>query len=423
MLTTEENQLVTRVGPGTPMGEVMRRYWLPVALSRELAEPDCAPIRVRVLGEDLVAFRGTNGHIGLIDELCPHRCASLFLGRNEEDGLRCVYHGWKFNVDGACVDMPNEPAESRFKEKIHITTYPTEELAGLIWAYMGPLDRQPPIPDFEWTRAPQTHAFVSVTHEYCNYLQCLEGGIDTAHSSFLHNNDLSNELNFVSKATAPVLEVDRTEYGFRYASIRDVNSYENYIRLYTFVMPFHQVRSMQIDRATGTAKRQDTPTLAGHMWVPIDDENTMVFNWLYAADEDKSLTPDFVERSEGYLGRGKHGETRQRTRVRANDWLIDRAIQRTETYTGVTGVNTQDLAVQESMGSIVDRRKEHLGTTDRAVIVFRQILMDAISTVQEGGDPPGIDPRSYRDLRASDMVLSKSERWQDVAPRELAARR
>src|SRR5581483_11277219 len=185
MLSKEDNELVCRVGPGTPGGALLRRYWLPALLVTELPGPDCDPIRVRLLGEDLVAFRDTEGRIGLVGAHCPHRGASLFFGRNEENGLRCVYHGWKFDVTGRCVDMPNEPPESSFKDKIKHTSYPCVEQAGVVWTYMGPPERRPPMLNLEWMRLPAGHRWVSKTYERCNWLQALEGGIDTSHSSFL----------------------------------------------------------------------------------------------------------------------------------------------------------------------------------------------------------------------------------------------
>ncbi|HEV8020077.1 MAG TPA: Rieske 2Fe-2S domain-containing protein, partial [Candidatus Lustribacter sp.] len=192
MLTQAQNDRVTRVGPGTPMGEVFRRYWLPVAQPAQIAEPDSPPIRLRVLGEDLIAFRATDGRVGVVSAYCPHRRAPMFFGRNEECGLRCVYHGWKFDVTGACVDMPSEPPDSLFKSKVRIEAYPTYEAGNVIWIYMGPSEQQPPYPDYEWMRAPATHLFVSRTHEECNWLQALEGGLDTAHSSFLHNHNIGD---------------------------------------------------------------------------------------------------------------------------------------------------------------------------------------------------------------------------------------
>src|SRR3954447_11247358 len=187
MLSRKENELVPRVGPGTTMGATLRRYWLPATLSEEVPAPDCPPVRVRLVGEDLIAFRDTNGQVGLLGAYCPHRRAPLFLGRNEECGLRCMYHGWKFDTSGACMDMPNEPEESAFRFKIHQTAYPCEERGGIVWAYLGPPEKRPPLPGLEWLRAPAGYAHASKTWEECNWLQALEGGVDSSHSSFLHH--------------------------------------------------------------------------------------------------------------------------------------------------------------------------------------------------------------------------------------------
>jgi len=417
MLTKEENQLVTRVGRGTLMGEVMRRYWMPALLVDQLPKPDCPPVRVKLLGEELVAFRDSQGRVGLLDEYCPHRLASLFLGRNEECGLRCVYHGWKFDVDGRCVDMPNEPATSNFKDKITLQSYPTLEMGGVIWAYMGPPEKRPEPVGMEWLRAPEEHRFVSQTHEYCNYLQCVEGGIDTCHGSFLHNNDLGDLASFSRIDRAPRLEVERTAYGFRYVGIREIGEIGTYLRLYQFVLPFHQFRSQQIVRrkGKGSGNRAEIPIIKGHMWVPMDDHNTMIYNWMLAVDEDKPLTREFIEQQEDSAGRGPDGETAVRHRTRDNDWLIDREVQRTKTFTGIKGVNTQDLAVQESMGAIVDRSREHLGTTDKAIITYRRILLDVVRDFEKGIEPLGVDPKSYRHVRSADVVIPREARWQDVA--------
>jgi len=403
------------------MGELMRRYWMPALLSSEIPTSDCPPVRVKLLGEELVAFRDSQGRVGLLDEFCPHRRASLFLGRNEECGLRCVYHGWKFDVDGACVDMPNEPAENNFRDKIHITSYPTLDQGGVIWAYMGPADKRPESPGMEWSRAPEPYRYVSKTHEFANFAQAVEGGIDTVHSSFLHNNDLSNARHFKRIDTAPKLEVERTNYGFRYAGIRNLGEIGNYVRIYQFVLPFHQFRSHQVDYG-GSGKREAMPMIQGHMWVPMDDQNTMIFNWMLSVEEDKPLTLEFALKRETSAGRGPNGEGVVRHQTRANDWLIDRELQRTKTFTGIRGLNTQDLAVQESMGPIIDRSREHLGTTDKAIIQFRRCLLDAAQDLQNGIEPPGADASGYRNLRAADVTLPRDARWQEAAKDKLIAR-
>jgi phthalate 4,5-dioxygenase len=423
MLSREDNELLTRIGPETPMGNVLRRYWMPALVAEDLPAPDCPPVRVKLLGEDLVAFRDSNGRVGLLDEYCPHRLTSLFLGRNEECGLRCVYHGWKFDVDGNCVDMPNEPAESRFKEKIHQLSYPVEEYGGVIWAYMGPPDKKPDLPGHEWLRAPETHRYVSRTLEYANYAQAVEGGIDTAHSSFLHNNDLSHK-GLRQLDTSPSLEVDVTPYGFRYAGLRNAADQGTYARIYQFVMPFHQFRSARVQGVDTSRNTYRVPTMRGHMWAPRDDHSTMIFNWVFATEEDQPLTPDFIADSEESAGRGENGESETRQRTRENNWLLDREVQRTKTYTGIEGVNNQDLAVQEAMGTVVPRWREHLGSTDKAVIAFRRMMLQAARDLAERDiDPPGVDPDTYWDVRAVDLLIPHQANWREAARDEMLAKR
>ena len=227
VLSRQDNEVLTRTGPGTPMGDVLRRYWLPALMIDELPGPDCPPVRVKLLTEELVAFRDTQGRVGLLEEFCPHRRTSMFLGRNEENGLRCVYHGWKFDVAGNCLDMMNEPEGSDYHTKVKAVSYPTIEMGGLIWAYLGPADKQPPPPRFEWTQVPESHRLVTKNLQECNWLQALEGGIDTAHAPILHRRITTNttrpgigiDTDFV-KGAAPKVEVERTDYGYRYAGIR-----------------------------------------------------------------------------------------------------------------------------------------------------------------------------------------------------------
>jgi phthalate 4,5-dioxygenase len=421
MLTPEENARLTRVGPGTPMGTLMRRYWQPALLSEELPEADGAPVRVRLLGEDLIAFRDTDGKIGLVDAFCPHRRAPMFFGRNEECGLRCVYHGWKFDRDGTCVDMPSEPPDSLFKAKVRIGAYPTHEAGDMIWAYLGPPELQPPAPDYELLRAPKTHRHVSKTFEHANWLQALEGGIDTSHSSFAHNNDITNKRLLRNADTAPRLEVEKTPYGFRYAGIRSRDE-EDYVRVYHYVMPAQQLRGGVTDWGGG---KKAVPALHGHVWVPIDDEHTWTFNWLYAYDPAIPIDREYALAYETHSGRGPAEYipgTYHLKLSRENDYQIDRELQRTKTFTGITGVNTQDFALQEGMGPICDRSGEHLGTTDRAIIAARQLLFEALDAIDRGEAPRGTDPNDYSNVRPVDLQIPRGSRWQQTLERELIAR-
>jgi phthalate 4,5-dioxygenase oxygenase subunit len=419
MLSHEDNELLIRTGPGTPMGNAMRRYWVPALLGWELPEPDCPPVRVKLLGEELVAFRDSGGRVGLLDEYCPHRRASLFFGRNEECGLRCVYHGWKFDADGRCVDMMNEPEDLQFKQKIRTTSYPTVELGGVIWAYMGPPDLEPAPPRFAWAETPAAHRHVSKVAQDSNWLQGVEGGIDSSHVPILHRTISAASSRYGYKpghpfvnSKASTIVVDLTDYGFQYAAIRPYEETDAYIRTYHFVMPFHQIRP---SRTVGGA-----PAVAGHMWVPMDDETTMVYNWEYA---DTPLTDE--DRDESRLGNGP-GDVDQATfrsrRNRDNDYLVDRRVQKTETFTGIEGVNTQDRAVQESMGAVTDRSQEHLGPADKAIIQARRLLLQAVKTVGDGGAPRGIGP-TYYTLRAAEGVVARDADWRRILTPEISERR
>ena len=415
MLTRDENETLTRVDQGTPMGDLMRRYWLPTLLSSELPEPDCAPVRVRLLGEQLIAFRDTLGKVGLLSEFCPHRLTSLFFGRNEEGGLRCVYHGWKFDTAGNCLDMMNEPPESDYYTKIKTTAYPVVEIGDLIWAYLGSEDKRPPEPKFEWTQVPSEQRLLTKNWQECNWLQALEGGIDTAHAPILHRRITENtdrpgiaaNTNLV-KGQAPKIEVDLTDYGYRYAGVRDLGDDRNVIRAYHYVMPFHQFRPLQF----GLQGQEPRSLIAGHVWVPMDDENCMVYNWMYNY-AGQPLT-DADKEEEFQLGRGP-GEMLpdfRTKRNKSNDWMIDRQVQKYETFTGIEGINTQDQAIQESMGPIVDRSGENLANSDMAIVIARRMLLDAASTVADGGDPPGTGD-SYYNVRAIDAILPNDVDWRE----------
>ncbi len=411
MLRPEDNEKITRVGPGTPGGEYMRRYWQPILMSWELPEADCPPVRVRLLGEDLVAFRDSEGCVAFVDAYCPHRRAPMFFGRNEECGLRCVYHGWKFDRHGDCTDMPSEPAGSPLQGRVKIKAYPGFEGGGVIWCYMGPKDKQPAPPDYEWMRAPESHRFVSKTFENCNFLQALEGGLDTAHSSYLHNNEIGNKNTPRNRDRAPRLDVELTDYGYRYISTRQSDDGGAYVRVYQYIMPAQQVRGSVIKIEGGKA---EYPRFDGHLWTPIDDETCFVFNTMYSYDAKTPLPKDVVLGWESRAGRGpEHFIPGTFTLIagRSNDYFIDRRMQKTQTFTGIPGVNTQDYALQEGMGAIVDRSLENLGTSDKAIVTMRRMMLRSIDAVALGEDPPGVDPKSHGSVRPYDDYLPAGADW------------
>lgn len=424
MLKTEDNERLCRVGSGTPMGEVMRRYWIPAVLSSEVPEPDCPPVRVRLLGENLVAFRSTDGKIGLVDRYCPHRRAELFWGRNEECGLRCVYHGWKFDVEGNCVDMPNEPGSSNFKDKVKLTAYPTYEAGGIVWTYMGTQEAQPPYPDYEWLRAPETHVQLSKSYQGCNWLQALEGGIDTSHSSFAHNNNIADKNALRTRAPSPKLEVEKTPYGFHYVGIRNLQQDGQYVRAYQFIMPFQQMRGQTLLWHNG--RMETYPTVRGHLWVPIDDESVMVYNFKYSTDPSIALDPEWALQEEINFGRGPDDYipgSFQLKRNPSNDFMIDREVQRTKTFTGIQGINTQDMALQETMETpFCDRSKERLGTADSAIIAARLLLLEATRDVENGKRLRGTDSSTYRGVRAYDKIIPQDADWRQAMKEELTAK-
>ena len=409
MLSQEDNDLITRVGPGTPMGTLFRRYWIPALLSEELPTPDSDPVQVRLLGEDLVAFRDSNGQLGLLGEFCSHRKASLFLGRNEECGLRCVYHGWKFDVTGQCVDMPNEPAESNFKDKIAHTAYPCQELGGVVWTYMGPPEHRPAtLPQFDWALVPENQRVVSKMRQVSNYLQGLEGGIDSSHVSFLHasrNPAAGRSFGvggiFSSTDGAPRFSVVETDYGFLIGAARTTNVPDVcYWRLTPFMLPWYTV----IPGRIGPGEQ----VYSGHGWVPIDDNHCWMYTYSWhpeAPIAGQRIHPAHeVERDTNLLPLTR----------RSNWYGLDRRLQREESFTGIRNTSDQDRAVQETMGPIVDRTTEHLGTSDAAIIAARRLLIQQARDLERGIEPaPAHHGASYR-LRSLAVELPRGATMSDA---------
>jgi nitrite reductase/ring-hydroxylating ferredoxin subunit len=399
------------------MGEVFRRYWIPACLSEEIAEPDSAPIRVRILGEDLVAFRDSSGEVGLVAAYCAHRLAPLFYGRNEECGIRCVYHGWKFDTQGNCVDMPSEPPYSKFRLRVSIKAYPTYEAGKVIWTYMGPTREMPAPPNYEWLHCPEDHLHVTKSGEHCNYLQAIEGGIDTAHSSFAHNNDLANTKALRTLDPHPTLEVDEQPWGFTYGSLRRISEDQTFVRVYQFFMPNQSHLGGMINGNDGTPSPH--PQVGGHIWVPIDDENTFVYNRHFHLNEGDPIDPERTAKSDHFLGRGKEDfipGTYWLKQNKSNDYKVDREVQKTKTFTGIAGLNTQDFALQSALGGgyIVDRSRESLGSTDHAIQAARRLLLEACDDVEAGRPLRGTDPAVQNVQHAAEAIIPRGAPWRDL---------
>ena len=401
MLSKHENELITRVGAGTPMGKLMRRYWLPAMLSEELPEPDCAPVRLKLLGEELVAFRTTSGRPAVLDTWCPHRNANLFWGRNEEDGLRCVYHGWKFSRDGTCVDMPNEPPGSRFAEKIKQPAYPAVDRGGFIWVYMGPAESQPPeLPHFEWLDVPDAQRHVHKRFQDCNWLQNLEGEVDSSHAPFLHGSvgpDGMQPYNNNSDRQ-PVFHTLETDFGVAIAARRDAGPNDYYWRITPFMLPFYTI----VPRARET----------NYIWtaaVPIDDLTMFGMTVIWSPDKPVGRMP-VVDVDASFRS----------VQNKANDYLIDRQLQKTQSFTGIRGVRVQDMAVQEDQrGPLSDRSREHLGASDLGVIATRRMLLKQGRALQKGAQPPQPhNPEAYH-LRSAAIKAPRATPWQDVMANEM----
>ena len=420
MLSKEDNELLTRTGSGTAMGNLIRRYWIPVVLSTELP-PGGRVKRVQLLGERLIAYRTPGGAAGLIGEFCPHRGASLYFGRVEAEGMRCVYHGWKFGVDGQCLDMPSEPPESSFAAKVCHVAYPCAERGGVVWTYMGPAEA-PPLPDLEWTLLPGDHVFASKRVQDCNWFQALEGGIDSSHISFLHA-PISHTDAAITRAMdrasfgvgaavetgdrAPRFEVVDTDYGALIGARRTQPDGRWYWRVSQFLMPFYTMPPADVGEQV----------IQSHIWVPMDD--TRVINWMVTWHTDRPLTREEIALH--MEGKGAHvcdyapatsepyGDVRTAAN-RDNDYFMDWESHRTRMFCGIPGFGVQDQAIQESQGPLVDRTQERLGTSDSAIIHVRKRLMGAARALSDGGTPPGRDPAAFL-VRSTSAVLPPGESW------------
>jgi phthalate 4,5-dioxygenase len=413
MTSQHDSEILTRVGPGTPMGNLMRQYWLPALKSSEL-KPDAAPTRFMLLGEKLIAFRDTSGRVGVMDHRCPHRCASLFLGRNEQNGIRCVYHGWKYDVTGQCVDQPNLPPSKVFADKVHAKAYRAAERNGVVYVYMGNAAVVPPLPDIAATHIPEDEVDVVFLHRDCNWLQGLEGDIDTSHLNFLHFGSMGSSdfgptdaNRFGQIHRDPEYMAENTDLGTIYGAYRPADAGNTYWRIAHFLFPcwtlapFIAFEHYRIARA----------------WVPLDDTHMMFVmigpkNGAGSSRDAIPMQPNTTD----WLGRFRSVQTT------ANDYFIDRDLQRDKSFTGIEHIHIQDQAITESMGDITDRSFENLAVSDRMIAITRRRLLEAATAFAEHGTlPPGAAaPESYGRVRGGFFVAPSARLWPEVYHQQLA---
>ena len=414
MISREDNEALTRTGAGTLMGDLFRRYWLPALHSSEIPKPDCAPVRVKLLGEALISFRDSNGKIGLLDEFCAHRGVSLWFGRNEDCGLRCPYHGWKYDVTGQCVELPSEGPDGPMRKRMKLKSYPCLELGGVVWTYMGPPALRPEPPGIEWAHVPPARRYVSKRLQESNYLQAMEGGIDSSHVSFLHGAALKrdplfkgskgNEYNL--RDSMPEFDVVDFPGGLLIGARRNAERGRYYWRITPWVLPTHTI----------IPPRAGHP-LGAHVWVPIDDEHC----WAWSINYHPRRSLKSSELKAMRSGKGIHVKYVPGTFLplqnRRNDYLIDR---KSENFSGVEGIAMQDASLQESMGPIQDRTRENLCPTDRGIVMARKKLLEAAQAARAGGAVPGLLAAEQR-VRSCSIELPRGQHFREHARHGLFA--
>jgi nitrite reductase/ring-hydroxylating ferredoxin subunit len=400
MMSREMNDRLTLTGPGTPAGNLFRRYWLPACLSAELPEPECPPVRVRLMGEKLVAFRDRTGRVGLLGEHCPHRGVSLYYGRSEDCGLRCIYHGWLMDADGRVLETPAEPDEDAVRRDARQIAYPTHEVAGIVFAYLGPPEAKPLFPDYPFTALPKSHTYVTKSFQECNYLQGLEGECDSAHLSFLHRalrGPLAQRTIFTSRK--PAYDYERTDFGLRLVATRVTEDDALYVRVSSFVMP--------VSCWVAARNRE------AHIHVPIDDTHS----WRY----DLGVLDEPVEAVESRDDRTQFLDANFRKIPNlSNDYLQDREMQRFDNFTGMKGFLAQDSCVTESMGPRFDRSREYLGQSDAGIVAVRNTLLKAIDEVEKGGEPLHVlrdqADNVFTHIDACQVTIPQGTDWREVLP-------
>ncbi|HEX2941023.1 MAG TPA: Rieske 2Fe-2S domain-containing protein [Rhodopila sp.] len=430
MLTHEDNERITRIGPGTPMGTLFRLFWIPFYLSDDLVA-DGPPKRIRLLNEDLVAFRDSEGRVGLIANACPHRGAPLMYGRNEECGLRCVYHGWKFDVCGQIADMPAEPPTSRLKERIRAKAYPCRERNGIIWTYMGPDTAEPPLlPNLEWNLVPSENVVVTLRVQECNWLQALEGEIDSAHAPILHGRiDSKGAINdwMATHDLKPMFQCICQEFGVSIGARRRLQNDLLYWRVNQFLLPFYSLVPPQ----------SKFPELSGHAWVPMDDEHTLCLMFSYHPTQPLSerMRSLFLHghngRESGHASRSAYAPKSPATPYADywtrfnpdNGFLHDYESQKTTWFSGLPGLWVQDAACQAGLQPIYDRTKENLCTTDAGIVMTRRFLLDAAADYEHRRiTPPAVDDPDIMMVRAVSLTLPEGVAWLEAGRDFMRAR-
>ena len=416
-MTPQDNELLCRVEGDAPMGQIMRRHWMPACMIEEVAEADGKPLRVRLLGEDLAVFRDTNGRIGILDDHCPHRGASLSLGRNEECGLRCLYHGWKMDVEGNVLEMSSEPAASKLVERVKHKSYPAREAGGFVWTYMGPPEEMPEFEPPLFAPTEQTPVSIVKIHVGCNWAQILEGAIDSAHSSSLHSSDMvpsrvdgakATDSNWLRPSTdkAPRLQVQATPFGFRYAAnrrpIRNAETHD-YIRVTLFVAPY-----------TVVIPPNNLYNVA-NMNIPADDNHTVFYFIAWGGME--TPHPEVWRKFCGAQPGVDLDMNWNNLRRRDNDYLQDRQAMKLGNFTGIRGIPQQDICMWETMGPMTDRSRDRLGASDLAIVEFRRQMVEAARSFAAGG--PAIGTAAPRvplvSLSSFEGVVPRSTDWRTLA--------
>lgn len=416
-MTKLGNEALSRVGPGTPIGNLFRRFWLPALLAKEIEQPASTPVRLRILSEDLLAFRDSAGRVGIISAYCRHRLAPLYYGRNEDCGIRCVYHGWKFDVEGKCVDIPNIQPPDNFEDlkgRASIKSYPTHEAGGLIWVYMGPPEAKPAFPAIEFTTLPADQIHVSRWLHRTTWHLALEGEMDTSHISFLHQSESAvQSLKMASYDGAPQITLKETDYGYVYGARRDLEGGDYYWRITHLMLPMWSAIAGPLTGYMGN----------GRGWVPIDDGHTMAFSY-YCADEpftpaqvaafDSGASfPPRTVRAAVELPNGTVIDTPDPVASKKNDYLIDRDMQRNGSFTGILGVNEQDRALIESMSwpdperpGVADVSTELLVRADYSIMAARRLLLRLAEDLERGAIPRAVENPDQFGVRAAAIVSS-----------------